>query len=227
MLADARKVKQIVYNLLSNAVKFSVDGGQVTLRAGRVPRAEVGQLSGTRAGRSFPAGRERVRGVPRDQRDRQRHRHLAGGPGAAVQALQPDRQRPVAQVRRHGAGPGHGQAARRAARRRGGGGERRGRGLLLHGLAAVPGVGGGADAGRAPDGAPRRRSPGARTALVVEDDLKAADLLRVQLEAEGFKVRARRLRRGRAGARDAAAVRRSSPWTSCCPTWTAGSFSAA
>jgi hypothetical protein len=29
---------------------------------------------------------------------------------------------------------------------------------------------------------------GARTALVVEDDYKAADLIRVQLEAEGFKV---------------------------------------
>src|SRR5476649_1027401 len=35
--ADARKVKQIVYNLLSNALKFTVDGGQVTLRACRVP----------------------------------------------------------------------------------------------------------------------------------------------------------------------------------------------
>jgi CheY-like chemotaxis protein len=30
--------------------------------------------------------------------------------------------------------------------------------------------------------------PGDRTALVVEDDFKAADLIRVQLEAEGFKV---------------------------------------
>src|SRR6266849_1725191 len=52
--ADARKVKQIVYNLLSNAVKFTAGGGQVTLRAGRVPRAEVGQLSGSWTGRSFP-----------------------------------------------------------------------------------------------------------------------------------------------------------------------------
>ena len=52
--ADARKVKQIVYNLLSNAVKFTGEGGQVTLRAGRVPRADVGQLSGAWAGRSFP-----------------------------------------------------------------------------------------------------------------------------------------------------------------------------
>jgi PAS domain S-box-containing protein len=51
---DARKVKQIVYNLLSNAVKFTHDGGQVTLRAGRVPRAEVGRRSGARTARSFP-----------------------------------------------------------------------------------------------------------------------------------------------------------------------------
>src|SRR6185295_11704545 len=44
--ADGRKVKQIVYNLLSNAVKFASQGGEVVLRAGRVPRADVGQLSG-------------------------------------------------------------------------------------------------------------------------------------------------------------------------------------
>ena len=37
--------------------------------------------------------------------------------------------------------------------------------------------------------APRVEAPaGARTALVVEDDLKSAELIRVQLEAEGFKV---------------------------------------
>jgi len=51
--ADARKVKQIVYNLLSNAVKFSKEGGQVTLRASRVPRAEVGRLSSAWMGRSL------------------------------------------------------------------------------------------------------------------------------------------------------------------------------
>ena len=42
MTADARKVKQIVYNLLSNAVKFTADGGDVILRADRVPRGDVG-----------------------------------------------------------------------------------------------------------------------------------------------------------------------------------------
>jgi PAS domain S-box-containing protein len=52
--ADSRKVKQILYNLLSNAVKFTEEGGRVTLRAGIVARAKVGQLSGLGSGRSFP-----------------------------------------------------------------------------------------------------------------------------------------------------------------------------
>jgi PAS domain S-box-containing protein len=38
---DARKVKQILYNLLSNAVKFTADGGTLTLRARRVDSAAV------------------------------------------------------------------------------------------------------------------------------------------------------------------------------------------
>ncbi len=42
MLADARKLKQIVYNLLSNAVKFTPEGGRVTLHVRRCARAEVG-----------------------------------------------------------------------------------------------------------------------------------------------------------------------------------------
>lgn len=38
---DPRKVKQIVYNLLSNAVKFTPEGGEVTLRAQLVDRGTV------------------------------------------------------------------------------------------------------------------------------------------------------------------------------------------
>ena len=53
ILADARKIKQIIYNMLSNAVKFS-GRGAVTLRAARVPVADVGRIRGPRPGRSFP-----------------------------------------------------------------------------------------------------------------------------------------------------------------------------
>jgi PAS domain S-box-containing protein len=44
---DVRKTKQIVYNLLSNAVKFSANEGVVTVSARRVARGTVGTLSGT------------------------------------------------------------------------------------------------------------------------------------------------------------------------------------
>lgn len=43
---DARKVKQIVYNLLSNAVKFTEEGGQVTLRAHLVSHDSVLEQAG-------------------------------------------------------------------------------------------------------------------------------------------------------------------------------------
>jgi len=41
LMIDPRKTKQIIYNLLSNAVKFSPDGGRVALAARRVARADV------------------------------------------------------------------------------------------------------------------------------------------------------------------------------------------
>lgn len=50
---DMRKTKQIVYNLLSNAVKFSLPGACVTLIARRVRRSSVGKLSGEWATKSF------------------------------------------------------------------------------------------------------------------------------------------------------------------------------
>ncbi len=54
MLLDMRKTKQIVYNLLSNAVKFSANGGVVTLSARRVSRNAVGTLSGAWPMHGFP-----------------------------------------------------------------------------------------------------------------------------------------------------------------------------
>src|SRR6202035_5063023 len=41
LLADRRRLKQIVYNLLSNAVKFTADAGQVSLRASLVDRHQA------------------------------------------------------------------------------------------------------------------------------------------------------------------------------------------
>ena len=37
ILADERKLKQIMYNLLSNAAKFTSDGGAITLGAQLTP----------------------------------------------------------------------------------------------------------------------------------------------------------------------------------------------
>ena len=39
VIADERKVKQIIFNLLSNAVKFTPDKGKVGIRAQRVADA--------------------------------------------------------------------------------------------------------------------------------------------------------------------------------------------
>ncbi len=39
--ADARKVKQIIYNLLSNAVKFTPEGGRIAVSAQRAPAQDV------------------------------------------------------------------------------------------------------------------------------------------------------------------------------------------
>lgn len=40
-LVDTRKTKQIVYNLLSNGVKFTPEGGRVTLRARKASRSDI------------------------------------------------------------------------------------------------------------------------------------------------------------------------------------------
>ena len=50
---DLRKTKQIVYNLLSNAVKFSASGGHVKVSVRRVARNTVGTLAGVWPVHSF------------------------------------------------------------------------------------------------------------------------------------------------------------------------------
>jgi PAS domain S-box-containing protein len=190
---DGRKLKQIVYNLLSNAVKFTVEGGRVTLRARRVPRAEVGHLSGSWAGRTFPLpeGSEFAEFLEIGVTD-----SGIGMPPDSLERLF----KPFSQI--------DGGLARRF--------EGTGLGLAmvkllaeLHGgvVCAESAVGEGSRftvwlpfrvAVTASDSAPppdeahvsaRVSGPvGQPTALVVEDDLKSAELIRVQLEAEGFKV---------------------------------------
>ena len=188
--ADARKVKQILYNLLSNAVKFTNEGGQVTLHAARVPRAEVGQLSGRWAGRSFAL-------ADSDFTEFLKLSVSDNGIGISGDSLQRLFQ-PFSQIdsglSRKFEGTGLGLAMVK---------------LLaeLHGgaMAVESAVGEGScftvwlplralaegaltSSAKTPAAHHVAGLEGVRTALVVEDDFKSADLIRVQLEAEGFKV---------------------------------------
>jgi len=189
MYADSRKVKQIIYNLLSNAVKFSADGGQVTLGARVVPRSRVGQLSrGAWAGRSCAiADNDFGEFLELSVTDR--------GIGISADGLEKLFQ-PFSQIDsglgRKFEGTGLGLAMVK---------------LLaeLHGgsVAAESAVGEGSGFTvwlplRASEGTEEtakvpalqrvRTQPGAPIALVVEHDLKSAELIRLLLEAEGFEV---------------------------------------
>jgi PAS domain S-box-containing protein len=192
MLVDARKVKQIVYNLLSNAVKFTADGGQVTLRAAKVPRASVGQLEdgGKGSGRAFMPG------------DNTFAEFLAisvsdTGIGIAAEDLE-HLFKPFSQIdsglarKFEGTGLGlamvklladlHGGSV--AVESQANAGSRFTVWLPLRRLEAT-----GVSASAAPvAAAPPQLASDARTALVVDDDLTSADLIRIQLEAEGFAV---------------------------------------
>jgi PAS domain S-box-containing protein len=186
--ADARKVKQIVYNLLSNAVKFSTDGGEVILRATRVPRDKVGELPGPWTGRAFllaendfdefleisvadsgigisPDGLESLF-KPFSQIDSGLSRKYQGtGLGLAMIKL-------LAEL--HG-----GTLAVESAV---GAGSRFTVWLPLRGVEEI-------DLGENVVVEPEMQvTTGDRIAMVVEDDLKSAELIRVHLEAEGFKV---------------------------------------
>jgi PAS domain S-box-containing protein len=187
--ADARKVKQIVYNLLSNAVKFTSEAGEVTLRAGIVSRAAVGQLPASRMGRTFPLA---------DSEFQEFLKISVTDSGIGISPEGLDRLfTPFSQIdsglARKFEGTGLGLAMVK---------------LLaeLHGgvVAVESAVGEGSCFTvwlpmRAPEDVSRAATKvaavpplealaGELTALVVEDDFKSADLIRVQLEAQGFKV---------------------------------------
>ena len=185
--ADVRKVKQILYNLLSNALKFTNEGGHVTLRASRVPRAEVGRLSGPWTGRSFPlADNEFAEFLKISVTD--------SGIGISGEGLE-RLFHPFSQIdnglARKFEGTGLGLAMVKVL-------------AELHGGASAveSAVGEGSCFTfwlplRAPEEAPSTKVPpaqcldaeaGACTALVVENDFKSAELIRVQLEAQGVRV---------------------------------------
>ncbi|CAN5788189.1 hypothetical protein BH11GEM1_BH11GEM1_03480 [soil metagenome] len=187
--ADARKVKQIVYNLLSNAVKFAVEGGLVTLHASCVARESVSQLSGNATGSTFPlADSEFTDFLQICVTDT----GIGISPDGLERLFKPFSQIDSGLARKF-EGTGLGLAMVK---------------LLadLHGGSVA--VESAVDEGscftvwlpfRAPEevAVPVVKHPfallanapaGSRTALVVEDDFKSADLIRVQLEAEGFVV---------------------------------------
>ena len=88
---------------------------------------------------------------------------------------------------------------------------------------ARPGAREGAAVLAAPAAAPAAED-GAGTILVIEDNPRAASLIRVQLESEGFRVEI--VHSASAGWRpQRRCSRRRSCSTCCCPTWTAGTRS--
>ncbi|MEO8621221.1 MAG: PAS domain S-box protein [bacterium] len=187
--ADARKVKQIVYNLLSNAVKFAVEGGDVTLHASRVPREAVSQLAADCMGRTFPLAES-------DFEEFLEITVTDTGIGISPEGLE-RLFKPFSQIdsglARKFEGTGLGLAMVKQL-------------AELHGgaVAVESEVGKGScftvwlplravenqthTPVRMLDAVPVEAFAGTRTALVVEDDFKSADLIRVQLEAEGFMV---------------------------------------
>jgi len=185
--ADARKFKQILYNLLSNALKFTNEGGHVTLRAGRVPRAEVGRLSGVWKGRSFPLADS---GFAEFLKISVTDSGIGISGDGLGRLFQPFSQIDSGLARKF-EGTGLGLAMVKVL-------------AELHGgVAAVESAVGEGSCFtvwlplRAPEEAPSTKAPaakcveapaGASTALVVENDFKSAELIRVQLEAQGFTV---------------------------------------
>ncbi len=194
ILADARKVKQIVYNLLSNAVKFTPDGGQVEIFARTVSRDALElQAPEGMAVRLLP--------LPASEwRDFLEIKVCDNGLGIAAADL--DRlfqafQQLDASLARNFVGTGLGLALVK-------------RMTVLHGgtvaVASAPGQGscfavwlpcrteGVAGAGSpanpqpAATAASEAAAPDAQHALVIEDEDQAAEVLRLYLESAGFSV---------------------------------------
>jgi PAS domain S-box-containing protein len=185
---DTRKVKQVIFNLLSNAVKFTGERGHVVLRASRVPHGDVGQLSGGWYGRCLA-----LTGDVFDEylRISVTDSGIGMAPDSIEQIFRPFSQVDSGLARKF-EGTGLGLALVKLM-------------IELHGgtVAVQSAVGEGSCftvwlpcREAVDDPTPLEFAPpirlgagsGAPVALVVEDDPKSSDLLRVHLESEGFQV---------------------------------------
>lgn len=170
IFADARKMKQVVYNLLSNAVKFTPDGGRVSLVARKLVDAdqEFLEITVTDTGIGISVEDQKKLFQPFQQVDQSLAKKYEGtGLGLAmVKKL----------VELHG---GTVELASDL-----------GKGTCMTvwiPYRTAPGTMADLRSVRAATAALPRAESG-RLALVVEDDPKAAELVRLQLEEEGFRV---------------------------------------
>jgi signal transduction histidine kinase/CheY-like chemotaxis protein len=185
---DARKVKQIVYNLLSNAVKFSNDGGHVTLRARRVPQSSAGVLSGARASRCFPLAEN---GFAEFLEISVTDEGIGIAPEDLASLFTPFSQVDSGLARKfEGTGLGLAMVKLLAELHCGSVGVEStvGEGSRFTVWLPLRAVGAALATSSLPMAIPRHGVADAGVALMVEDDLKSADLVRLQLEAEGFTV---------------------------------------
>jgi PAS domain S-box-containing protein len=187
-LLDMRKTKQIAYNLLSNAVKFSASGGRVVMRAKRVARSAVGSIAGDWPLHGYPLADNKYDeflelsvsdggiGISRDNMDKLFHAFTQIDSSLA----------------RKFEGTGLGLAmVKQLAELHGGAvavASAQGQGACFTvwlPLRDVDDIAMTLQASHAPLALAGMQ---ARSALVVEDDERAAELIRLLLEAEGFEV---------------------------------------
>ena len=188
---DERKFKQILYNLISNAIKFSAENTTITVSAQLVPRAQVGRLDATRPQRILP-------GVAADFDSFLELSISDQGIGISQEGLdrlfEPFTQIDSGLARKfEGTGLGLVMVTRLAQLHGGllGVSSKEGEGtcftiwlpLRTDAIpAATP-----FNLQQAPT-ANRQAKPGPGRVLVIEDDDKAAELITLQLEAEGLQV---------------------------------------
>ena len=182
---DMRKTKQVIYNLLSNAVKFSSHGGRVLVSARRVSRNTVGTLSGSWPLHNFPlvdkGYQEFIEICVSDEG--------IGIPAASLSKLFQSFTQIDSGLARRFEGTGLGLAMVRQLVELHGGtvavASSEGEGTCV--VAWLPLVDSLMSSNVRPLGF-GAAAPMERFALVVDDDERGADLVRLMLEAEGFTV---------------------------------------